>query len=53
MTFSQDQLACLLAFGPLVAGALALVAAHVVIEINTQRAARRAWAPIRKDRRHG
>ena len=53
MTLSSDQLACIVVFGPLMAGAIALAILHAAIEIQTQRAAKRAWAPVRKDRRHG
>lgn len=53
MNITDNQLACIVVFGPLMTGAIALAILHAVIEIQTQRAAKRAWAPIRKDRRHG
>ena len=53
MNITDNQLACIVVFGPLMAGAIALAILHAVIEIQTHRAANRAWAPSRKDRRHG
>ena len=53
MNLSESQIACMVVFGPMIIGAFALAIIYSIIEINTHCAARRAWEPARKGRRHG